>query len=368
MIRPTLGRYMAMHFFRWTFYIYLLFFVLIFSIDLVELTRAASKHEGITFGAVVSLSFLRVPEFAGRVLPFAVLFGAASSLLILNRRLELVVARASGVSVWQFLMPFVLMGTAIGLFSAMVYGPISLAAKRQSQTIEAESFGKVKGNLSNKTRNFWLRVGQEGGDVVIRARVGEDHGRKLTGVSAYLFGPKGEAEERIDAETAIFVNGANGKNYYQMTEATITNPQTVGQKAEIVDLPVNITESELLLNTSSPESVSFWSLPGQADRVRAAGRNYLPFLSRFQSQLSTPLLFVAMVLLAGCISLRFARFGQSGRVILGGIIAGFMLYVASELVITFGSNGFVPPAMAAWSPAFVATLIGITVLLHQEDG
>ena len=79
-------------------------------------------------------------------------------------------------------------------------------------------------------------------------------------------------------------------------------------------------------------------------------------------------MFVVMVLLAATVSLRFARFGINAKAILAGVLAGFVLYVVSKLMVTFGSNGLVPPVMAAWSAAVVASLIGITVLLHQEDG
>ena len=102
--------------------------------------------------------------------------------------------------------------------------------------------------------------------------------------------------------------------------------------------------------------------------IQLAGKNPLPFLTKFHALLAVPLLFVAMVLLASTVSLRFARFGINGKAILAGILAGFVLYVLSKLLVTFGSNGLVPPFVAAWSAAIVASLVGITVLLHQEDG
>ena len=46
---------------------------------------------------------MHVPLLLDTALPFAFLFGALLSLLDLSRKLELVVARASGVSVWGFL-------------------------------------------------------------------------------------------------------------------------------------------------------------------------------------------------------------------------------------------------------------------------
>ena len=54
--------------------------------------------------------------------------------------------------------------------------------------------------------------------------------------------------------------------------------------------------------------------------------------------------------------------------IITGVGVGFMLYVLMKIAWDLGSGGIVPPPLAAWLPAIVATLIGITVLLHLEDG
>ena len=54
---------------------------------------------------MAALSFLRTPTVAEQALPFAVLFGSMIAFLNLSRKLELVVARAAGVSVWQILAP-----------------------------------------------------------------------------------------------------------------------------------------------------------------------------------------------------------------------------------------------------------------------
>jgi lipopolysaccharide export system permease protein len=89
---------------------------------------------------------------------------------------------------------------------------------------------------------------------------------------------------------------------------------------------------------------------------------------QFNSLLALPPLLVAMTLIAATVSMRFARMGQSLTMILGGIVAGFLLYVVSVLVKAFGTAGFVPTSVAAWFPVVVATFFGVTYLLYKEDG
>ncbi len=61
---------------------------------------------------------LRLPGFVEFLIGFAVLVGSISALVYLNRKSELAVMRAGGMSVWQFLRPGLLVGLAIGLFAS----------------------------------------------------------------------------------------------------------------------------------------------------------------------------------------------------------------------------------------------------------
>jgi lipopolysaccharide export system permease protein len=57
---------------------------------------------------------MRLPVLSEATLPFAFLFAALLSLLGLSRKLELIVARASGVSVWGVLRAPALIALALG--------------------------------------------------------------------------------------------------------------------------------------------------------------------------------------------------------------------------------------------------------------
>ena len=57
-----------------------------------------------------------------------------------------------------------------------------------------------------------------------------------------------------------------------------------------------------------------------------------------------------------------------GMMIVGGILAGFVLYVVTVLVKAFGGAGIVSPLLAAWFPVGLAFLFGVSFLLNKEDG
>ena len=105
MIGRTLSLYLANRFARTVIAAFAFVFALIYAVDLVELLRRSGDARRATGIAMAGLSFLRTPTVAEQALPFAVLLGSMIAFLNLSRKMELVVARAAGVSVWQFLAP-----------------------------------------------------------------------------------------------------------------------------------------------------------------------------------------------------------------------------------------------------------------------
>ncbi len=368
MTRTTFSLYLAGHFLKNLVFVFALFVFLILAVDMIELSRDLGSVPDAGFLDIFAIAALRAPSFAENILPFATLFGAASSLILLNRQMELVVARASGVSVWQFLAPMVIAAALTGLFASLVYNPLSLAGVSASRSAEAQTFGKVRGSFTTGDSVYWLRVGAPKGSAVIRARVSQDSGVQLSGVTLYLFNADNSPRIRYDAAEALFESDGSQQNFYALRDAIETIPGEKSTNIDKVRIPVAITRSLLQASSTKATETGFWSLKAQAEQAVRANRNPLPFFTQFQSLMAQPFLFGTMVLLAATFSLRFARFGQSGMAVLGGIAAGFVLYVITKLVLTFGSNGLVPPLVAAWTPAFVAALISVTVLLHQEDG
>ena len=72
--------------------------------------------------------------------------------------------------------------------------------------------------------------------------------------------------------------------------------------------------------------------------------------------------------MAATFSLRLTRRGGIGLLAIGGVLAGFLLYFLTDLVLALGASGAIPVMLAAWSPALVSSMLGIAMLFHLEDG
>ena len=115
MIAGTLSRYFGLRFLTAVLAVFAGTLVLTAMIDFLELMRRTGDLKDVSAFFVAKITFFRVPFITERVMPFAVLVGAMFCYLNLSRRLELVVARAAGISAWQFIAPAVIIAWLLGL-------------------------------------------------------------------------------------------------------------------------------------------------------------------------------------------------------------------------------------------------------------
>ena len=362
MIGRTLGRYIAARFARTILGVFGLFFAIIYALDFVELLRRSGDAPGATASVMAYLAALRVPTVVEQALPFAVLFGAMTAFLNLSRKLELVIARAAGVSVWQFMAPPVLVAGTLGLASVTLYNPASASLKQRADVLETMIFGRA-GHSDGDSGGIWIRQRSIDGQAIIRADRSSDAGSVLAGATAFVFDPDGSFVERVEAATAKL-----SQSFWTFSDARILS---VGEETRSVNaylLATNLTPAEVSQSFVTPQSVPFWSLLATAARSEQAGLDGTAYRLHYQTLLARPLLFVAMVLVAGSFSLRFFRFGGVFKMVAGGVASGFVLYVVSQLVANLGSAGWLSVPVAAWSPAVVGSMLGSLALLYQEDG
>ncbi|PPD44133.1 MAG: LPS export ABC transporter permease LptG [Methylocystis sp.] len=361
MIGVTITRYFAWRFMRTILAIFFTIFCLMFVVVFVEMLRRASDNPQAGAGTVALMTAMKVPAAAEMILPFAVLFGSMATFVDLTRKLELIVARAAGMSVWQFIAPPVLTALLIGVVSVAVYNPLSAVLKQRSDQMELELFG-VPGSI-RIDHGVWLRQHGVDGLAVIHAMGTANNGVDLSGVSVNIYSKDGGFVERVEAAKAHLEPGV-----WVLAGATVSAP---GEAARVVSsymLATDLTPEQAAAATTPPQGTPFWNLREMGDRTAEAGLDATGYRLQFQTLLARPLFLVAMVLVAASFSLRFFRFGGVAKTLSGGVVAGFVLYVLTKVLSDLGGAGMISPLVAAWSPALVGSMLGTLTLLYSEDG
>jgi lipopolysaccharide export system permease protein len=363
MIPLTLTRYFAWRFLGATAAVFGGVFVLVVLVDYVELTRRASDIPNVSPWIVAQTSIFRVPQATERMLPFSVLVGAMACYLNLSRRLELVIARAAGMSAWQFVAPALVMALLIGTVVTTAYNPLSATLRERSKRLEAELFGERTG-ATQSGAGFWVRQrSSDGRQAIIYATSSREQGARLDGVTVFTYDPAGHFQERIEARTAALEPGQ-----WRLEQVRVYASGAAPRDLNSYPLSTTLTSEQVLESFATPETVSFWQLPVYINRAEQAGLGASGYRLQYQLLLAEPFLLAAMVLLAASVSLRFFRFGGVPKMVLSGIGAGFLLYILSKVTADLSKAELMHPGAAAWVPVLFGAVTGFVVLLYQEDG
>lgn len=335
---------------------------LIYLIDFIEIASRRADIPGFTLADGLFLTLIRVPSILQQTLPFIMLFSGITVLVTLNRKQEMVVTRAAGISVWQFMAPFVTGAILVGLAGLFVLNPLAAAGMRTATMIENDL--KATKQLGRKDETIpWLRQITADDDVIVGgARVSAD-GTTIEDAVFIHFGPESRIVLRQDAAVAKLKDG-----YWELNDVTETRPGQIPVVLDTAQVSTNLKREFVQERLARPETVAFLDIPSKIEAARSFGVSTFTLESQYHSLMSMPFLLVAMTLISATVSLKFSRFNQSQSMIFGGIVSGFVLYVITVLVKAFGSSGVVPPFVAAWIPVVVAMFLGSTILLHQEDG
>lgn len=357
----TLGRYFFFRYVAITIWFFIGLLALVFLIDFTELSGRTTGLPGFTYGTAMAISGLRMPMIMLQTVPFVGLFSAMATLVSLNRRYELVIARSAGVSAWQFLLPCCIGALLFGVVSVGIINPLAAHAFSLSEQIETE-LRSGKSNTISADAAPWIRQKTSSGDTIIGARAILDQGLEMADAVFFILDQQGNIVERKDAARAYLRDG-----YWELQDVKTFRNGTI-QPVASDRVPTNLKPEFVQERLARPETIPFYDLPGKIEVARSFGLKANAFAMQFDSLVALPFLLVAMTLIAATVSMRFARMGQSATMILGGVVAGFLLYVVSVLVKAFGVAGFVPTAIAAWVPVVVAMFFGVTFLLYKEDG
>jgi lipopolysaccharide export system permease protein len=283
--------------------------------------------------------------------------------LALSRRLELVVARAAGVSAWQFIAPALGSAIVLGVMATVAYNPMSANLRETSKRMEAELFGSAPGGGIQDASGFWINQVNSDGQVIINAARSEQQGVRLTGLTLFRFDNDNQFKERIEAREAALEEGH--WLFKSIRRFSLDGPP-IDQDSLMI--ATSLTPAQVRNSFSTPETVSFWQLPGYIRSSESSGFATAGYRLQYHKLIAQPFLLAAMVMLAASVSLRFFRFGGVQKMVLSGVGAGFLLYVLSKVTEDLSKAELMHPIAAAWLPVFVGGLTGFLALLYQEDG
>lgn len=301
--------------------------------------------------------FTAAAKWAIKSLTVTVLIGAIIALLEFQASREFVVMKASGLSIWRILRGPVVMIALAGALVAFVVEGVTTEVNR---AINPTPPG-LGGGIVQATATIWFEQQGADGRYYMTARDSREDGTLLSEAIAF---PLDDPEiRRIEAEEARFVDG-----HWHFDAPMVIDRAGDATEPGSFRLASDSTPSDLRMRLGSTEDFTFLEL---AEALRAGltdPETRAAAATRYAKLTALPALLVGALLIAFAFTAGYRRTNAYGATIVYGIVLGFVVFVVTEMADRAGSSGVLDPAFAAWGPAAVAILIGVTVLLYKEDG
>ena len=370
----TLSLYISRQFLGWVLTMLAALTGLVSMFDFIELLRRSASRPDATFARVSEIASLRLPYIAMQILPFAVLLGGIIAFWRLTRSSELVVARAAGVSAWQFLAAPVLVATLLGAGATVAITPLSAVLLARAELLDNLYLRTGGGPLDLAGGQLWLRQsdrglerpGQPAGVSIIHALGVKLHGKDLSATNVSVF--------RLDAQrsSAVAHRGEPRRSGARATGPCSTTPArdhgpTICPSAIATgsSLPTDLTVSRVQESFASPDTLSLWAVArlhiALLDRGPASHRCATGCISsRCWRCRCSP---ATMGLVSAGFSMRPTRRGGVARMVGSGVAAGFALFTDLQ-----GRRGVRPVGrvaavlLAAWAPAAAGLMLAVAHL------
>jgi lipopolysaccharide export system permease protein len=292
-----------------------------------------------------------------RTLSVTVLIGAVIGILDLQVRHELTVIKAAGQSIWTVMRAPLLAVVAAAVLIATFGESVTAQLDRAINPNTPRDSGAL-----TATSGLWLEQ-SDGGEVsyVIEAGLVQPGGSVLNDVT--IFVRSGLDYDVLEAPEARLREGE-----WFLPSATGYRGDTLPGRVEGYALPTITTADDLRVRLAATEDLTFFELAAALGGRLRDPLLYSAVATRFLRLLTLPLMLAGSLLIAFAFTAGYRRTNKYGAAVLYGIVLGFVVFLVTEMADRAGSAGVLDPTFAAVGPAFVAVLIGLTVLLYKEDG
>ena len=338
---------------------------LILLFDSIDLLRHSASRDYVTFGHIFKLALLKSPQLMPVILPFAVLIAALITFHRLSKTHELVIVRAAGLSVWNIIMPIVIMAALIGVGNMTLFNPFSAIMYRKYQTESTRIFRHTQ-TFSWSDKGLWVREKQGDDTFIIHSDNVRQQGTSLS-LKNVLVIKLNKAEDIV--QQIEMTNGVLSDKKLKLSRGFSYTDQDGKQPLSFFKMPTSFSIKEVLGTFNEPEEVSFWHMPRFVRQLDSAGFSSTRHKMHYYSLYATVFYFVAMVLIAAIcgLSINQRQGGALYKTTLAFLFS-FVLFFLSKLTNALGVSGSLPLFLAAFAPSLIAIGISISALLQQEDG
>ena len=209
-----------------------------------------------------------------------------------------------------------------------------------------------------KQQDFFLDVRQEkiwyrSNNLIYHLRSFDPKNDRIIGIGVYVFDEQFELKEQLEADQAIY----NGKEWELTQGKTTTFDAKTG-------FPITHAFHDRMLKIKESPA-DFKMIEKEVDRLRIkdlirfiannkkSGIDSKAFEVKLHSRFSMSFIPIIMFLIAVPFAVSRSREGRTGRDLTIAFAITFFYWLSYSVSLSLGTNGTVPPILAAWTPSVI---------------
>lgn len=335
------------------------FFALV--LNLVDLFINISKYLqlGAPVSAVLKVMELYIPKTVWYSIPVGILFATSYSLSDLYASNELEALFASGVSLFRFTLPILILSIALSFGMFVFENKVVVQTYEQKQTLQNEIL-----HVQTNADNSKIIVISENSKIIYEAKRYSDATHRLEDLYIVF------RNEDKSLQAIIYTPKAHWNDETQLWD--LENPVQYEYKKNEKDLVMVNCSKELKQrlnesyeifrrNTVDVDSVNTTDAKIYIDHLKKAGLPYQEQLSVYYKKFAFPFIVFIVV---------FLSIGLTGKTkknvllisLASSISSAVLFYVFQMVTMILAKFGILNPFMGAWLPVFVFTILSIILL------
>ena len=300
-------------------------------------------------------TLLNLPQQAFELLPIGAMIGALMGLGNLASGSELVVTRASGVSVWRIAWPVGLAGLTLAL---IMYGIGEYAAPPMAQFAKREKTTNKLADVSFAgSSSAWVKDG----NLILRVQTGEVD-RAFGGVSIFrLDGPTKLSS--IERAERISVADPGRWQLHKVASSTFGDDHVTGSEVDETTMRSTVNPEFLGLAATDPQMLTLRGLASYIDHLRRNSLETASYEIGYWSRIARLFAVIVVTLLALPFVFGPLRTTGAGTRTVIGVMLGVVFFLITRTIENGGQLFGLNPALVGWLPTAtigLCTLVAIS--------
>lgn len=334
---------------------FVVFLIAVAVISFVEFANEARDIGSGSYGLTQVLIYIPMilPADVYSLFPMIGLLGVLIGLGLLSSSNELLIMRASGLSILKLMVAVLVAAFIMGVFAFVLGEVVSPHLSYQAKNFKQQA---MTGNQSIETESgIWMHVGND--FLNITQVVARDH---WLGVTRYHFDDQGQLVTEAWAKNVEYKNDVWLAS--QVSETQLFQDHTKAQHYDAVVWPLALAPSALAYGFDDATEMSLSKLHQFIQYRAQADLPLNHYLLDFWRRVLQPLAMVVMMMLAIPFVFVSARSGAIGVRVLLGVIVSMGFYLVSQLTGQFSIVFFLPAWVGALLPIAIFFVLSIWLL------